>query len=319
MVSGSKKLYKREDTLSKGNRAQATEKEQEFDRGELTALLVNSMRQTREKLLFNCERRPNSSNMDLLEEILDDETYVPRYSAITTSALFLVIVASNILKGGGNFASPFNITCGSLSYWEVIVAILLTICIVALYARGYLLCKASIKREAGYPQIDGDIQWEERTTLVYPATSSTLAGCVAGLGGGIVEGPLMISMGIHPSVASATSAVMILFTSFTATTSFAVYGLYGLQHNYAILCVTLGFFATWMGQLIMERLVETYERQSYIIFAIGTVVAISCILMTVESFLSLTQNGGEQAQYRKGAALCNPGAIKKRKISRYNK
>jgi len=282
-------------------------KQQEFDRGELTALIVNSMIQTREKLLFNCEKRQNSSNMDLLEEILDNETHVPRYSVIAISALFLVVVTSNILKGGGNFASPLNITCGSLSYWAVNFAILLTIFIVAFYARGYLLRKASLKRKAGYPQIDGDIIWDERTTIFYPATS-TLAGCVAGLfglGGGIVKGPLMIAMGINPSVASATSAVMILFTSFTATTSFAVFGL--LDYNYAVICVTLGFFATLMGQLIMERLVEKYERQSYIIFVIGTVVAISCILMTVESFLSLTKNDGEQA-HGKGAGLCNPNA-----------
>lgn len=64
-----------------------------------------------------------------------------------------------------------------------------------------------------------------------------------GIGGGIIKGPLMLAMGVHPAVASATSACMILFTSFTATTSFAVYGL--LVPDYAIAGAILGFSATY--------------------------------------------------------------------------
>ena len=45
-----------------------------------------------------------------------------------------------------------------------------------------------------------------------------------GIGGGIVKGPLMLEMGVHPMVAAATTAVMIFFTAVVATTSFIAFG-----------------------------------------------------------------------------------------------
>ena len=137
---------------------------------------------------------PSESNQDavdsiLLDRILTEEKYIPWKSVIAISVLFVVVIASNILKGGGNFASPLKIACGSLSYWAMDFANIVTILVVAFYARMYLLRKASLKKTAGYPHVDGDILWDEYTTLVYPAMS-TLAGIIAGLfglGGGIVS------------------------------------------------------------------------------------------------------------------------------------
>lgn len=106
-----------------------------------------------------------------------------------------------------------------------------------------------------------------------------------GIGGGIVKGPLMLAMGVHPSVASATSACMILFTSFTATTTFAVYGM--LVRDYAIVCTILGLVCTAVGQSLMNRLVKTTNRNSYIAFSIGVVVLLSALLMTLQSVLHL--------------------------------
>ena len=107
-------------------------------------------------------------------------------------------------------------------------------------------------------------------------------------------------MGVNPAVSSATCAVMILFTSFTATTSFAVFGL--LDYNYAAFCILLGFFATLLGQLIMERLIQKFQRQSFIVFVVGIVVAISCILLTIESILSLVNSHRES---HKRFGLCS--------------
>jgi uncharacterized membrane protein YfcA len=108
--------------------------------------------------------------------------------------------------------------------------------------------------------------------------------------GGIIKGPLMLALGVHPAVASATSACMILFTSFTATTSFAVFGL--LIQDYGIFCLIVGFVATLLGQTIMSMLLKRYHRSSYIAFSIGGVVLLSAICMTIESIISLSKGGG---------------------------
>ena len=104
-----------------------------------------------------------------------------------------------------------------------------------------------------------------------------------GIGGGVVKGPLMLAMGVHPSVASATSACMILFTSFTATTTFAVYGM--LVRDYSFVCTILGLVCTAVGQSVMSRLVKKTNRNSYIAFSIGIVILISALLMTLQTVL----------------------------------
>ena len=40
----------------------------------------------------------------------------------------------------------------------------------------------------------------------------------------------MLKMGVEPKVASATSAVMIMYTAFTATTSYYVFGLITMDY-----------------------------------------------------------------------------------------
>ena len=59
-----------------------------------------------------------------------------------------------------------------------------------------------------------------------------------GVGGGIVKGPLMLQMGVHPLVASATCAVMIMFTSVAATTMFIAFGT--LIWDYGIFLFVIG-------------------------------------------------------------------------------
>jgi len=175
-----KQLYQKE--------TKQLQQQQQVQMGETTALLEKSST-PRSELLLSSESSQDTIDTKLLDRILNDERNIPWKSVIAISALFFVIVTFNILKGGGNFDSPLNITCGSLSYWAMDFVIYVTIIAVAFYAREYLLRKTSLKRSAGHPRVDGDILWDEYTTVVYPAMS-TLAGFIAGLfglGGGIVS------------------------------------------------------------------------------------------------------------------------------------
>jgi uncharacterized membrane protein YfcA len=105
-------------------------------------------------------------------------------------------------------------------------------------------------------------------------------------GGGIVKGPLMLALGVHPAVAAATSACMIFFTSCTATFSYMVFGL--LAKDYAVACLLIGFISTLVGQSVITLLMERYQRHSYIAFSIGLVIALSAFCMTAESVLAIT-------------------------------
>ena len=224
-----------------------------------------------------------------LQQILHEETEAPMASIMLLVTMFVVVLFINIMKGGGAFPSPLGIRCGSISFWTANMIMLAWILAISFMARSYLIRRFEVKQRVGYEYVEGDIQWNARATLIYPLVCC-FAGFFAGMfgiGGGIVKGPLMLAMGVHPAVSAATSACMILFTSFTATTSFVVFGL--LVTDYAVLCIVIGFLATLMGQIGLAVLMKRYQRNSFIAFSIGAVVFLSALLMTIQSLVSMAE------------------------------
>eukprot|EP00979_Chaetoceros_neogracilis_P003474 scaffold599_cov202-Chaetoceros_neogracile.AAC.4 len=230
----------------------------------------------------------------MLRMILEEEKTPPMRNIRLLVLLFLAVLTINILKGGGAFASPLGIECNGVGFWIANLIMIALVLSLTLYIRKYLIDRYGRKERCGYRYAEGDIRWDRQTTVLYPVIC-TLAGFFAGMfgvGGGIVKGPLMLAMGVHPKVASASSACMILFTSFTATSSFIVFGL--LIHDYAVVCLILGFVATYFGQIILYYLMSKYERNSYIAFSIGGVVFLSALLMTIQSLVSMAEGNGKE-------------------------
>ena len=226
---------------------------------------------------------------DELQDILEAERFVPKQNLVILVTMFVVVLFINLMKGGGAFTSPLGIKCGSMSFWVANILMLGWIFAITVHVRNVLVKKWEKKEVVGYQYVEGDIQWDGRATIVYPAVCC-LAGFFAGMfgvGGGIVKGPLMLAMGVHPKVSSASSACMILFTSFTATTSFIVFGL--LIPDYAMICFTIGFLATLVGQIGLFYLMKKFQRNSYIAFSIGFVVLLSAFLMTIQSLYSMAE------------------------------
>ena len=71
--------------------------------------------------------------------------------------------------------------------------------------------------------------------------------------------------------------------------NFMMFGL--LQVDYGTLLFPMGIGATYAGQKILNELMKNNERNSYIAFSIGAVVAISAVFMTLQSLLSMAYNG----------------------------
>ena len=244
-------------------------------------------------LMDNLEMEEVEMETNELRTILEEERIAPMLNIRLLLMMFVVVLAINVLKGGGAFASPFGIVCGGIGFWVANLIMLSWILVISYWIRNYLIQRYERKERCGYKYVEGDIKWDRYSTKLYPAIC-TLAGFFAGMfgvGGGIVKGPLMLAMGVHPKVSSASSACMILFTSFTATSSFVVFGL--LIHDYAVVCLCVGFTATYCGQIVLYYLMSKYERNSYIAFSIGGVVLLSALLMNVQSLVSMAEGGGK--------------------------
>ena len=114
-----------------------------------------------------------------LAQILEEERRTPMAKVYILAAMFLVLVVINILKGGGTFLSPLGIQCGSTSFWIANCVMFGWILVVSYFARFYLVKRFELKQRVGYLYVEGDIQWDGRATIVYPAICS-FAGFFAG-------------------------------------------------------------------------------------------------------------------------------------------
>jgi len=211
-----------------------------------------------------------------------------------------------VLRGGGNFPSPLGFDCGSTGFWALYFGSLPWVLAFAAAFRWLLVGEFKKKVRRGHNFIAGEVQWDSRNTIKYPiycAVSGLLAG-LFGVGGGIVKGPLMLEMGIMPSVASASAAAMILFTSAAASTSFVVFGL--LHASYGALFFLLGFVCTAVGQCVVGALVEKHNRQSPIVLSIGSVIMLSSLLVGVNTVATLA--GPEAAELFRPHGVCSAGA-----------
>lgn len=223
-----------------------------------------------------------------LADLIDSERNTPVDKAVILTGMVVAVVVLNLLKGGGKaFPSPLGLECGGSGYWAIQGLVILVVLAVSWHMRNVLIEKWKLKKRLHYAYAVGDVEWNERNTIIYPAICFT-AGLFAGMfgvGGGIVKGPLMLQMGVHPLVASNTVAVMIMFTSVAGTAMYIAFGTLVLDYGLALFVV--GLLATAVGQFGVSYLVEKYRRVSLVSFSIGAVVALSTLLMGVQSIFSL--------------------------------
>jgi len=223
-----------------------------------------------------------------LDEILAEEREAfPPWKVGVLLGMFALTVSMNLAKGGGAFPSPFGIECGTTTYWGCTAFMFASLVAIGLKVREYLVDRTELKDACGYEYVEGDFHWDAETTLKYPAICFFAGVCAGlfGIGGGIVNGPLMLELGVLPPVAGATTACMILLTSTTAATTFLTFGL--VQFDYAKRLFVVGLCATCVGQLGMGHLIKKTGRSSYVAFSIGAVVSLSTVLMGAHGMYSL--------------------------------
>ena len=161
------------------------------------------------------------------KELLEiDSIQYPKGKLWALVVLWIGLVIITFMKGGKGVDSLVGITCESPWYYVLIACqFIWTLGFAAYY--GYKLLVRQRERDAvDYPFLSYDVTWDNQKLRFY-SSFTFIAGVVAGLigiGGGMVLGPLMLIMGIHPVVSSATTATMIVLTSSSVAVLFITSG-----------------------------------------------------------------------------------------------
>eukprot|EP00198_Chlamydomonas_reinhardtii_P008511 XP_001697848.1 predicted protein [Chlamydomonas reinhardtii] len=106
-----------------------------------------------------------------------------------------------------------------------------------------------------------------------------LTGGMLGLGGGMVMGPLLLHLGVHPQVTAATSGAMVLFSSSTALLQFALAG--ELNAQYAAVFAAASAVAALAGTLVVAGLVRRSGRPSIVVLALAGVMGLGLVSVAV--------------------------------------
>ncbi|RMZ57649.1 hypothetical protein APUTEX25_001849 [Auxenochlorella protothecoides] len=208
---------------------------------------------------------------------LHDSVAAAAVPGLKLAVLFLMlacVVASDLAKT--------RFRCPSPAYWAVVGALLPLTLTVMLAARAYLLRRAERLAARGHQYQEGDVQWDARSTLLFPAlcTFAGLAAGVFGVGGGIVKGPLMLEMGVLPDVTAATSATMILFTSVSASVVFVSLGAVPLDYGLAL--AALGLVFTALGQGLVFWLSAKSGSRALIVWIMAAAMGISTAILLLQ-------------------------------------
>jgi hypothetical protein len=68
-----------------------------------------------------------------------------------------------------------------------------------------------------------------------------------------------------------------------------------LIYDYGAMCWCVGLVSTLLGQTVMSVLIKRYQRNSYIAYSIGIVVALSAVAMSIESILAIWKESSGDA------------------------
>jgi uncharacterized membrane protein YfcA len=106
-----------------------------------------------------------------------------------------------------------------------------------------------------------------------------------GIGGGLILGPLLLDLGLHPIISTATSNFLVVFISAGTSMQFIIHGM--MNFRYGLVCVVFSTFGSYIGTLMIQRLLERTKRSSILIFSLSIVLGISTIFIPTHTFIQI--------------------------------
>lgn len=112
-----------------------------------------------------------------------------------------------------------------------------------------------------------------------------IIGGMVGLGGGVILGPLFLTMQVPPQVTSATCMFAVMFSSSLSMVEF--YLLKRFPIPYTLYFVGVATIATFGGQHIVKKLVAILRRESLVTFILAVTFFISAFFIGAEGIINV--------------------------------
>jgi len=143
----------------------------------------------------------------------------------------------------------------------------------------FLNKKYVVRKETKYEYNIADLKWTWKRIFVFQSISlaTGLLAALFGLGGGTLNSPTMLELGVLPAQVPATSGLMILLTGSVAIIQYLALG--KITPDYLGWFIMVGFFGGISGHLGIRAYLKRYRRQSLIVFLLGTMVFVGLAVL----------------------------------------
>jgi uncharacterized membrane protein YfcA len=220
---------------------------------------------------------PNISS--LKEEELKDMNKLPMNKIGYMLLSYLIMLVITLLKGSNYSESIIQIKSCSFPYWLLYITYLPIALFLTYKMSTIILAEYNYRISINYPYNKHDVVWCNKIFIKYPIysfVSGVMAGML-GIGGGLILGPLLLELGLHPLVSTATSNFLVLFTSSSTSFQFIIFGM--MNYDFGLACTICASVGSFVGTLIIQRIVERTKRVSFIVIVLGGVLGVSTLLI----------------------------------------
>lgn len=140
---------------------------------------------------------------------------------------------------------------------------------------------------------------KEVVLLLGAAFVSGLCGSMLVVGSGLIFGPVLLELKVHPQVSSATALFLVLFGTLAGAIQYWLAGV--LNVAYSAFLDVVAVLAAVLGTTVVTWAVQRYQRTSIIILILAGEVCVSLVVAPVYNGLEMwasVKNGTFQGSFR---------------------
>lgn len=185
----------------------------------------------------------------------------------------------------------------SVLYWLLVLIFIVIVLIFDYFAIAHIEKEYNYRKLINYPYDEKDINWT-KNTIIKLCCIGFVAGFIAGtigIGGGVVLGPILLDLGIHPIVGTVTTNFLVLITSSSTTFQFILFKM--LNFEYGFFCIIFSALGSYCGTYLVNSYVKNTGKQSFIVLILFFVVVISAIVLPLSSLINIYND------YQKGVDI----------------
>ncbi|GBG26388.1 Sulfite exporter TauE/SafE family protein 3 [Hondaea fermentalgiana] len=192
----------------------------------------------------------------------------------TVGICYIVVLLAAMFSDDEIMPEYTRVDCGTLGYWLIVLVTSLVCAAVTTWNVKWLA------RNVESMRYQCAVSWDESTGARYALLClvAGFASALCGIGGSTIKGPILLEMGLHPTLSKATSQVMLLSTVSSSAFQFFISG--ELPPYFGLAFFGLGALSGFTGKFLVDWYVERDGRQSTIVYLLAWYIVIAAVIMT---------------------------------------